>query len=73
MLAPSCDVYGPGGLAGGYLGATAEAPIAVSIGANTLVGRLSRSITLQPLNLQTKTGLNATIAISALQLTVTLK
>lgn len=73
VLAPSRDVYDPGGLAGNYLGATAEATVAVGLGANVLVGGSSRSIALQPVSLTNQTGLNAAVAIGALQLTASLK
>ncbi|GAA4119958.1 DUF992 domain-containing protein [Aminobacter aganoensis] len=73
VLAPSRDVYDPGGLAGNYVGATAEATIAVGLGANVLVGGSARSIALQPLSVTNQTGLNAALAIGALQLTAPLK
>ena len=47
-----------GMLAGSYVGATAEASIAVGLGANVLVGGSNRSIALQPLSVQGQTGFN---------------
>lgn len=73
VFAPSRDVYDTGALAGNYLGATAEATVAVGLGANVLVGGSERSIALQPVSLTTQTGLNAALAIGALQLTAPLK
>ncbi len=56
VLAPT---MGPrrGALAGEYIGATASATVGAGVGANALVGGSSRSITLQPLSLETQTGL----------------
>lgn len=68
VLAPSKDVYAPGVLAGNYVGASAEATVAVGLGANVLVGGSSRSIALQPLSVQAQTGLNMALAVGALQL-----
>lgn len=47
-----------GSLAGTYAGATAEATVAVGLGANVLVGGSESSIALQPLSVQGQTGLN---------------
>lgn len=47
-----------GALAGDYIGATASATIGAGLGANALVGGLNRTFTLQPLSVQTQTGLN---------------
>ena len=41
-----------GMLAGSYVGATAEASIAVGLGANVLVGGSNRSVALQPVSIQ---------------------
>ena len=58
VLAPSSNIYAPGALAGDYLGASAEVTAAVGAGANLLVGGMNGTFTLQPLSLQTQTGLN---------------
>ena len=55
-------------LAGSYAGATAEATVAVGLGANVLVGGSDRSIALQPLSVQTQTGLNLAAGIAELTL-----
>ena len=47
-----------GMLNGSYVGATAEASIAIGLGANALVGGSNRSIALQPLSVQGQTGFN---------------
>lgn len=52
-----------GMLAGDYLGATAEATVAVGLGANVLVGGSNRSIALQPLSVQGQTGFNIAAGI----------
>lgn len=59
---------GPGALAGGYGGASAEATISGGIGANVLVGGFRRSITLQPISVGTQTGLDLAVAVSGLEL-----
>lgn len=59
---------GRGALAGRYAGATAEATVAVGLGANVLVGGSNKSIALQPLSVQAQTGLNVAAGIAALRL-----
>lgn len=57
-----------GALAGRYAGATAGATVAVGLGANVLVGGGNKSIALQPVSVQTQTGLNVAAGIAALRL-----
>ena len=57
-----------GALAGSYAGPSAEATVAVGIGANVLFGGSGRSISLQPLSVQGQTGLTVAAGIAALQL-----
>jgi hypothetical protein len=59
---------GRGALAGRYAGATAEATVAVGLGANVLVGGSNKSIALQPISVQAQTGLNVAAGIAALRL-----
>jgi hypothetical protein len=59
---------GRGALAGRYAGATAEATVAVGLGANVLVGGSNKSIALQPLSVQAQTGLNVAAGVAALRL-----
>lgn len=59
---------GPGALAGGYYGASAEATIAAGVGANALVGGLNNSFTLQPFSLAAQGGLDAALTVSGLRL-----
>ena len=67
------SVYAPtnrpfGALAGNYVGATAEATVAVGLGANVLVGGSNQTITLQPLSVQGQVGLNIAAGVAELRL-----
>lgn len=55
-----------GMLTGHYVGATAEASIAVGLGANVLVGGSNNSVALQPLSLQGQVGFDVGAGISEL-------
>ena len=68
VLTPLKNIYAPGALAGDYVGASAEVTAAVGGGANLLVGGFSQAFTLQPLSLQTQTGLNLAIGVSQFQM-----
>ena len=68
VLAPSRDAYAPGVLAGDYAGVSAEATVGVGGGANLLVGGPRKSLTLQPLSLQTQSGLNVAAGVTSFQL-----
>jgi hypothetical protein len=57
-----------GALAGHYAGASAEATVAVGLGANVLVGGSDKSIALQPLSIQAQTGLNLAAGVASLRL-----
>jgi hypothetical protein len=57
-----------GMLNGTYVGATAEASIAVGLGANVLVGGSNNSVALQPLSIQGQFGLNIAAGVSKLYL-----
>jgi Protein of unknown function (DUF992) len=59
---------GPGFLTGDYVGASAEASIAVGLGANVLVGGSNRTIALQPLSVSGEVGLNLAIGVADLSL-----
>jgi hypothetical protein len=56
----------PGGLAGNYGGATAEATVAAGLGANVLVGGSDRTVALQPLSVTGQTGLNLAVGVAEL-------
>ncbi len=59
---------GPGALAGGYGGASAEATVGGGVGANVLVGGLERSIALQPISVGEQKGFDLAVAVSGLEL-----
>ena len=66
VYAPTTRAYGA--LAGVYSGATAEATVAVGLGANVLVGGSDRTIALQPLSVSGQTGLNLAAGVASLAL-----
>ena len=66
VYAPTSRVFGA--LAGIYTGATAEATVAVGLGANVLVGGSNRTIALQPLSVTGQTGLNLAAGVAQLSL-----
>jgi len=51
-----------------YVGASAEVTAAIGAGANLLVGGSGQAFTLQPLSIQTQTGINIAIGVSQFQL-----
>jgi hypothetical protein len=58
----------PGALAGGYVGATAQATVGVGGAVNVLVGGGSKQITLQPLSVEGGTGLNVAGGLAEVEL-----
>lgn len=68
VLAPTSDPFGPGALAGNYVGASAEASAAIGGGANVLVGGSDQTVTLQPISVQAQTGVNLALGISSFSL-----
>lgn len=68
VLAPNLNIYAPGALAGDYYGASAEVTASVGAGANLLVGGLGSTFTLQPLSVQTQTGLNLALGVTSFEL-----
>lgn len=68
VLAPSTNIYAPGALAGDYVGASAEITAGVGAGANLLVGGSGTNFTLQPVSVQTQSGLNVALGVSQFQL-----
>jgi hypothetical protein len=67
VFSPTENV-GRGALAGNFVGASAGASIGVGGGANVLVGGNDDTFSLQPLSIQSQTGLNAALAVSELVL-----
>ena len=57
VLAPSSGVS-RGALSGTYTGIGAQASVGAGLGANVLVGGTGRAFSLQPVSLQSQTGLN---------------
>jgi hypothetical protein len=57
-----------GMLSGRYVGATAEASVAVGLGANVLVGGSNGSVALQPLSVQEQTGFDIAAGVGELTL-----
>lgn len=57
-----------GALAGSYGGASAEATVAIGLGANVLVGGSDKSIALQPISISGQTGLNVAAGLASLTL-----
>jgi hypothetical protein len=55
-------------LRGDYVGAGAEATVAVGLGANVLVGGNNRTIALQPVSIQSQQGLNIAAGVTELRL-----
>jgi hypothetical protein len=64
----STDVYRGPLLVGEYGGVSAEASVALGVGANALVGGSNKSVVLQPLSVQGQTGLNIAVGVSSLVL-----
>jgi hypothetical protein len=56
------------GLAGDYVGGTAEATVGAGVGANVLVGGSQNTISLQPLSVSAQEGLNVAAGVGALDL-----
>lgn len=67
VFAPSGQYVG-NALTGSYTGASAQATVAVGLGANVLVGGSDASIALQPLSVQAQTGLNLAVGVANLEL-----
>ena len=59
---------GYGFLAGDYAGASAEASVALGLGANVLVGGSNRTVALQPLSVQGQVGLNVALGVANLSI-----
>jgi len=62
--------YAHGALAGHYVGATAEATVAVGLVANALVGGSGRSFALQPFSVTGQTGLGVAAGVAGLDLSL---
>jgi len=67
VFAPTSDLR-KGALSGDYVGASAQATVAVGVGANVLVGGFDKSIDLQPLSVEGSKGLNVAAGIGSISL-----
>jgi subtilisin family serine protease len=67
VFAPTSDMR-KGALAGDYVGASAQATVAVGVGANALIGGFDKSIALQPLSVEGSKGLNVAAGIGSITL-----
>ena len=69
VLAPTA---GPkrGALAGTYVGASGAIGVGVGVGANLLFGGTGRSIALQPLSVEGSVGINLSLGVSSLTLSL---
>jgi hypothetical protein len=67
VAAPTTEL-GPGALAGDYAGAQASVAVGVGAGANVLIGGFHKSITLQPVSVESENGLNVAAGVAAMSL-----
>jgi len=51
-----------------YVGASAQATVAVGVGANALIGGFNKSFALQPLSVEGSKGLNVAAGIGSISL-----
>lgn len=58
----------PGSITGRYVGLSAGATPVVGVGANALIGGSERTVSLQPLSVELRTGLNVNVAVADLTL-----
>lgn len=68
VIAPTNALYDRGALSGDYVGASASASFAVGLGANVLVGGSDQTFALQPISVQTGTGINFAAGVAEMQL-----
>lgn len=57
-----------GGLQGTYGGVTADASVGIGGGANVLVGGAAKSLSLQPVSVDSEVGVNLAVGVAALKL-----
>lgn len=67
VYAPTSGLV-PGGLAGGYVGASGDASLGLGVGANFLVGGSNRTVALQPFSVENQFGVSLALGIANLQL-----
>jgi hypothetical protein len=64
------DKFEPGGLAGTYVGVTADVAWAAGLGANVLVGGSKKGFALQPVSVGGQTGANVAAGLAEVELKV---
>lgn len=67
VFAPTSHI-GAGALRGGFVGASGSASLGVGAGANVLVGGSNQTISLQPLSVEGRRGVNLAVGVANLQL-----
>lgn len=70
VIAPTSAVDRRGALEGRFVGATAQASLGVGAGANVLVGGNANTVTLQPISINVKTGINLAAGVGSMTLTL---
>jgi len=68
VLAPTEQEYSEGGLNGSYKGVSAEATVGVGAGANLMTGGSENTLALQPLSVNTQTGVNFAVGVGEINL-----
>ena len=68
VLAPTEQEYYEGGLNGSYKGVSAEATVSVGAGANLMTGGSENTLALQPLSVNTQTGVNFAVGVGEINL-----
>ena len=69
VLAPTESEYVEGGLNGSYKGVSAEATLGVGLGANAMTGGSENTLALQPISVNTQTGVNFAVGVGEINLT----
>ncbi len=65
---PEFQSYEPGALSGKFRGASANASLAIGLGASILIGGLSENFALQPLKISKQKGVNIAVGITQMEL-----
>ena len=69
VLAPTEQEYSEGGLNGSYKGVSAEATVGVGAGANLMTGGSENTLALQPLSVNTQSGVNFAVGVGEICVT----
>jgi len=68
VLAATAESHKPGGMAGTYVGASADAAVGAGGGAQYLIGGFNKSISLQPYSVAGETGTGVSVGIESFEL-----